>query len=114
MKYWLVKTEVEDYSIDDLKRDRQAEWTGVRNYQARNFLKEMEPGERLLFYHSNGDPSGVAGTAVVKRKAKPDLTQFDSRSIYYDEKATKEQPRWFAPLVGFESKFAELMPLDLL
>jgi predicted RNA-binding protein with PUA-like domain len=94
MKHWLVKTEPDVYSIDDLKRDRKTEWTGVRNYQARNFLREMHVGDMVLVYHSNAEPSGVVGVGKVVRLAEADPTQFDKKSEYYEPKATKEAPRW--------------------
>ena len=112
MAYWLVKTEPEVYSIDDLARDGSTDWTGVRNYQARNFLKEMSVSDKVLVYHSNAEPSGVAGLAKVVGKAKPDKTQFDPKSEYFDGKATKDDPRWFCPEVGFVKKFRRLLPLD--
>ena len=112
MAYWLAKSEPDVYSIDDLKKDKVAEWDGVRNYQARNFLKEMEVGDEVLFYHSNAKPSGVAGVAKVAKKAYPDPTQFDKKSKYFDPKASKENPRWFCPDVKFVKKFKDVVSLD--
>lgn len=112
MAYWLVKTEPHVYSIDDLKRDGVTAWTGVRNYQARNFLRQMQVGDRVVIYHSNAKPPGVAGIATVKNLAKPDPTQFDTASEYYDASASTEAPRWFCPDVGFCSKFRNLISLD--
>lgn len=112
MAYWLVKTEPEVYSIDDLARDGSTDWTGVRNYQARNFLKEMSVSDKVLVYHSNAEPSGVAGLAKIVGKAKPDKTQFDPKSEYFDGKATKDDPRWFCPEVGFVKKFRRLLALE--
>jgi len=114
VKYWLVKTEPESYSIDDLVRDRKTEWTAVRNYQARNFLKEMAIGDLVLFYHSNAEPTGVVGIAEVSRTAQPDPTQFDSKSEYFDPKATKDAPRWFCPTLKFIEKFKGVIVLDKL
>ncbi len=100
-----MKSEVTDYSIDDLKRDQQTDWTGVRNYQARNFMRDsMKPGDLAFFYHSNADPSGVAGVMKIVGEAKPDLTQFDSKSKYYDETAAQKEPRWFLREVAFVKK----------
>ena len=111
MNYWLVKTEPEVFSIDDLKRVRKTQWDNVRNYQARNFLREMEVGDLVLIYHSNVEPSGIAGIAAVARAAYPDPSQFDSKSDYFDPKATTDAPRWFAPDLKFQQKFMELVPI---
>ena len=111
MNYWLAKSEPDVYSIDDLKRDKVTLWDGVRNYQARNNLREMKIGDKLLFYHSNADPIGVAGVAKVVKEAYPDPAQFDKRSKYYDPKADKENPRWFCPDVRFVKKFKEVVTL---
>jgi predicted RNA-binding protein with PUA-like domain len=93
-RYWLMKSEPEELSIEALRRGGPDVWTGVRNYQARNFMRQMQPGDEVLFYHSNAEPSGVAGTARVTRTGIVDPTQFDKRSDYYDPTSTKEQPRW--------------------
>jgi predicted RNA-binding protein with PUA-like domain len=94
--YWLMKSEPGTYSIDDLERDGATCWDGVRNYQARNFMRDdMRVGDRVLFYHSNANPPGVAGVAEVARAGYPDHTALDPDSNYYDEKATKDVPRWF-------------------
>lgn len=95
-QYWLMKTEPGVYSIDDLKRDGKTYWEGVRNYQARNFIRdEMRPGDKVLFYHSSTTPPGVAGLAEVVSEAYPDPTQFDEASPFFDPKATESEPRWF-------------------
>ena len=114
MNYWLAKSEPDTYSIDDLKRDKKTIWEGVRNYQARNFLREMKVGDLVLFYHSNAKPPGVIGIAEVCRNAEIDPTQFDKKSDYFDPKATAEKPRWFCPQVKFKQKFSELISLDSL
>lgn len=93
-RHWLMKSEPEDFSIDDLARVGVEPWTGVRNYQARNFMRAMQPGDGVLFYHSNAEVPGVYGLAEVAAAAYPDPTQFDRKSKYFDEKATREQPRW--------------------
>jgi predicted RNA-binding protein with PUA-like domain len=111
MKHWLVKTEPHVYSIDDLKRDTRTLWTGVRNYQARNFLREMSVGDLVLVYHSNAEPPGVVGVAKVTKPAEPDPTQFDKRSEYYDEKATHQVPRWFCPELGYVRTLGHLIAL---
>ncbi len=92
--YWLMKSEPEDFSIDDLARVGVEPWTGVRNYQARNFMRNMRLCDGVLFYHSNTDVPGVYGLAEVAATAYPDPTQFDPESKYHDEKSTREEPRW--------------------
>jgi predicted RNA-binding protein with PUA-like domain len=114
MKYWLAKTEPDVYSIDDLARDGKTLWTAVRNYQARNFLREMKRKDLVLIYHSNAEPPGLAGIAEVSAEDVADPTQFDKAGEYYDPKATREQPRWFCPEVRFVKKLPELVSLDRL
>lgn len=92
--YWLMKSEPEDFSIDDLARVGVEPWTGVRNYQARNFMRNMRLGDGVLFYHSNTDVPGVYGLAEVATTAYPDPSQFDPESKYHDEKSRREEPRW--------------------
>lgn len=92
--YWLMKSEPEDFSIDDLARVGVEPWTGVRNYQARNFMRNMRLGDGVLFYHSNTEVPGVYGLAEVAATAYPDPTQFDPKSKYHDEKSKREEPRW--------------------
>lgn len=111
MAYWLMKSEVTDYSIEDLKRDKRTDWSGVRNYQARNFMRTgMKDGDLAFFYHSNAEPSGIAGIMRIRGDAKPDKTQFDTKSKYYDETASPDQPRWWLREVEFVKKldFIEL------
>lgn len=113
MQYWLMKSEPDVFSIDDLKNQKQTTWDGVRNYQARNFMmNDMQVGDLVLFYHSNAKPPGIAGLATVSKKAEPDPTQFDKKSEYFDPKATKEKPRWFCVKVKFKEKFKDLIPLE--
>lgn len=98
MKYWLMKSEPDECSIDDVLAapDRITPWSGVRNYQARNFMcDEMQVGDGVLFYHSSCPEPGIAGLAEVASKAYPDRTQFDRKSDYYDPKSKKDAPRWF-------------------
>jgi predicted RNA-binding protein with PUA-like domain len=111
MRYWLLKTEPGTYSIDDLARDGRTRWDGVRNFRARNYMKEMGEGDLVLFYHSSAEPPGVAGIARVVRTAYPDPTQFDKKSKYYDEKATEDDPRWWLVDIGFVEKLASLVSL---
>jgi len=114
-RYWLMKSEPDVYSIDDLARDRSTAWEGVRNYTARNFMRdEMALADRILFYHSNAEPPGVAGIAEVVGLAEADATQFNPKSEYFDAAATRQAPRWLAVRVGFVSKLPRLVPLDVL
>ena len=110
---WLCKTEPDVYSIDDLRRDGVTGWEGVRNYQARNFMRDgMASGDRVLVYHSNAEPPGVAGIAEVVGDAIPDPTQFDARSEYHDPKSTRAAPRWVMRRLRFVDRFARLVSLD--
>ena len=111
MQYWLVKSEPDCYSIDDLKREKVGSWTDVRNYAARNFLRAMKKGDLLLFYHSSCAVPAVAGIAKVVREAYPDPTQFEFKNEGYDAKSTKENPRWSAVDVSLVEIFKE--PLSL-
>ena len=95
MNHWLMKTEPDEFSIDDLKARKTEPWSGVRNYQARNFIREMRAGDGVLFYHSSCEVPGVAGIASVVAAAYPDPTQFDPKSDYFDEKSRKEAPKWW-------------------
>lgn len=115
MNYWLMKSEPDVFSIDTLKSKKKSGWDGVRNYQARNFMRdEMKKGDMILFYHSSCDIPGVAGLAMVSRESYPDPTQFDPKSDYYDPKATLENPRWFMVEVQFVEKFNEVISLHTL
>jgi predicted RNA-binding protein with PUA-like domain len=108
-----MKNEPSVYSIDDLEHDGTYCWDGVRNYQARNLMRdEMKVGDMVLYYYSNADPSGIAGIAKIVKGAYSDPSQFNKRSEYYDLKATKEIPRWVAVDVAFVSKFATLISLQ--
>ena len=113
MQYWLIKSEPTTYSIDDLQRLKQDHWEGVRNYQARNFMRdEMKVGDLALFYHSNATPPGVTGIARVCRKAHPDFTAWDPKSKYFDPKSSPDNPRWMMVDVEFVEKFPRLIPLE--
>ena len=113
MKYWLMKSEPDVYSIDQLKKDGNTWWSGVRNYQARNFMwKEMQPGDKVLFYHSSCEPPGVAGIAEVSKAAEPDPTQFDKKSEYHEPKATKEKPMWYCTQIKFKKIFKHYVTLE--
>lgn len=111
MAHWLVKSEEDVYSISNLQKDKRTLWEGVRNYQARNYLKAMEVGDEVLFYHSNAEQIGIVGVAEVSKKAVPDPSQFDKKSEYFDPKAAKESPRWFCPELRFVQKFARVIQL---
>ena len=111
-RYWLMKTEPDTFSIDDLARVRTEPWNGVRNYQARNFMRQMHPGDGVLFYHSSCDVPGIVGLATVASEPYPDPTQFDPGSDYFDPKSTREEPRWSLVDVAFERKLARAIPLE--
>ena len=115
-RYWLVKSEPEAFSIDDLARSRRQTtcWDGVRNYQARNFMREMAVGDYVLFYHSNADPPAVVGSAEVVKTAYADDTQFDKRSDHYDPASTEDRPRWEMVDLKYREKFPVSLPLDRL
>ena len=109
---WLMKSEPTTYSIDDLETDARTHWEGVRNYQARNLMREMSERDRVLFYHSNAKPPGVVGEARVVREAYPDHYAQDRSSRYFDEKASPEDPRWFMVDIEFVRNFPRLVSLD--
>ena len=111
-RHWLMKSEPDVFSIDDLSRKGVAGWDGVRNYQARNFMKAMKVGDKVFFYHSNALPPGIAGVAEVAKLAYPDPTQFDPKEGHYDPKAFPDKPIWFQVDVRFVKKFPRLLSLD--
>lgn len=114
MRYWLMKSEPESFSIDKLASMPQqtTPWDGVRNYQARNFMRDdMKDGDMVLFYHSNCDVPGVVGLARIKGEPYPDVTQFDEKSKYYDPKSNPENPRWILVDVQFVRKFNSTVSL---
>ncbi len=105
MNYWLMKSEPDAYSIDDLERDGREMWDGIRNYQARNMMRDdMKIGDEVFFYHSNCKEPGIVGIARVVSKPYPDPTQFDSKSKYYDPKSDPDDPRWCLVDVEFVRK----------
>lgn len=113
MNYWLMKSEPDAFSIDDLKRKKQEAWDGVRNYQARNFMRDgMRPGDRIFFYHSNCAVPGIVGIAEVATDAYPDPTQFDPKSHYFDPGSTRDKPRWMLVEVKFVQKFKQTISLE--
>lgn len=113
MAYWLMKSEPDTFSIDDLvSRPRQTEaWDGVRNYQARNFMRRMKQGDRIFFYHSNCAIPGIVGLMRVAAEAYPDPTQFDKKHHHYDPASKPEEPRWSLVEVQFERKLKRLISL---
>jgi predicted RNA-binding protein with PUA-like domain len=113
-QFWLVKSEPEVFSIDDLKKRKVASWEGVRNYQARNNLKLMKLGELVLFYHSSTEPPGIAGLARVGKEASPDHFAFDRKSALYDPKSDPEKPRWFMVELEFVERFPAILSLERL
>ena len=107
MRYWLLKSEPDEFSIDDLAaaKKQTTSWFGVRNYQARNFMRDqMKKGDRAFFYHSSCPEPGIAGTVEITAQAYPDATQFDKKSPYYDPKALREAPRWISVDVTLTEK----------
>jgi predicted RNA-binding protein with PUA-like domain len=111
---WLMKTEPDVFSIDDLARDGVTRWEGVRNYQARNNMRAMAEGDLVLVYHSNAKPPGVVGQGKIVRTAYPDPFQFDPKSEYYDPKSPETDPRWSAVDVGYVETFPRMVTLDAL
>ena len=112
MNYWLMKSEPDVYSIGDLKHDRTSIWDGVRNYQARNFMREMSRGDLVFFYHSNTKFPGIVGLVRVVETGITDPSQFDMNSQYYDPKSPFDAPRWQTVRVEFVEEFAKLISLD--
>lgn len=115
MNYWLMKTEPEVYSIDDLMKEKnQTEhWDGVRNYQARNMMRDqMQKGDKVFFYHSNCKEPGIVGVAKIVKTGYPDYTAFDPASKYFDPKSSPDNPRWFMVDVKFERKLKRTITLE--
>jgi predicted RNA-binding protein with PUA-like domain len=112
MNYWLMKSEGDCYPIDQLKKDKTTSWSGVRNYQARNYIKEMKIGDMILFYHSSTKPIGVYGLARVIKEAHPDITAFDRRDDHYHEKSKPEKPIWECVDVEYVSTFEKPITMD--
>lgn len=112
--YWLFKSEPDVFSIDDLQKceEQITYWDGVRNYQARNFLRDsIKSGDLVLFYNSNCDETGVVGTCMVVRNGYADFTQFDPKNMHYDESAVESNPTWFMVDIKFETKFTRTVTL---
>ena len=113
-KYWLMKSEPEVFSIEDLRATDKEPWDGVRNYQARNNMRDMREGDLVLYYHSNAKPPGVVGVAKVVTESYPDPTQFDPKSAYHDPKSSQDDPRWSLVDLAFVEAFDEIVSLDTL
>ncbi|MCW8957234.1 MAG: EVE domain-containing protein [Gammaproteobacteria bacterium] len=115
MNYWLMKSEPDAFSIDDLKAmpGKTEHWDGIRNYQARNMMRdEMKKGDLIFFYHSNAKPIGIVGIAKVMKEAYPDFTAFDPESRYFDPKSDPDKPRWFMVDIKFVRKLKRTITLD--
>ncbi|WP_308388120.1 EVE domain-containing protein [Acidithiobacillus sp. AMEEHan] len=112
MAYWLMKTEPEAFSLDDLAKRGEEPWDGIRNYQARNFLRAMQVGDGILIYHSRVAVPGIVGLAEVRSPAHPDPTQFDPHCKYFDPKSSPDHPRWDLVDVGFRARFATVISLE--
>ena len=112
MAYWMMKSEPDVYGIADLEREETTLWDGIRNYQARNFMREMRVGDLAFFYHSNADPPGVVGLMEVVETGLIDPTQFDPQSPYFDAKATVEKPRWDCARLRYVRSFSRLLSLE--
>lgn len=110
MNYWLLKTESEEFSIDDLAKKKCEPWTGVRNFVARNHMRTMKKGDLVFIYHT-GDEKQIVGIGKVAREAYPDPTQFDTKSDYYDASSAKENPKWQLVDIAFVKKFKKMMTL---
>lgn len=114
MAYWLMKSEPSGFGIHHLQQRGQALWDGVRNYQARNFLRQMQAGDQALFYHSNCKVPGIVGLMTIVRGGYPDPTQFNPEHRYYDPKSTLDKPRWTGVDVEFVEQWPEILPLSTL
>lgn len=112
-KYWLFKSEPNAYSINDMQKDRITYWDGVRNYQARNFIRdEMKKGDKVLFYHSNAKPNAVVGICEIIKEAYPDFTAFDPDNKHFDPKSKTDEPAWFMVDIKFFKKFTAAVTLE--
>ncbi len=111
VNFWLMKSEPDSYNIDDLKNDKTTLWDGIRNYQARNFMRQMNIGDKVFFYHSNCKPPSIVGLMEVIQKGITDPTQFDKSSKYYDPKSEPKSPRWDCVKVKFIFKAKKIITL---
>ncbi len=114
-QYWLLKTEPNSYSIDDLKKDKKTEWTGVRNYGARNTLRDqMNKGDEAFFYHSSTEEPAIVGTCVIDSEALPDPTAWDKNDSHFDPKSSPANPIWFCRMIKFQKKYDKPVSLTSL
>jgi len=112
-KYWLMKSEPNAYSIDDLVKDKKTHWDGVRNYQARNFMRDdMKKGDKVLFYHSNAKPTAVVGICEIVKEGYPDFTAFDPEDKHFDPKSKEDKPTWIMVDIKLERKLARPVTLE--
>lgn len=112
-KYWLMKSEPSAYSIDDLVKDKKTHWDGVRNYQARNFMRdEMKIGDKVLFYHSNAKPTGVVGVCEIVKEGYPDFTAFDPEDKHFDPKSKTDKPTWMMIDIKLIEKLSRIVTLE--
>lgn len=112
MQYWLMKTEPSDFSIDQLEKDKTTLWSGVRNFQARNFMKAMKLNDVVFIYHSSIKVPGIVGLGKVSKEVIPDPSQFDKNSEYYDSSSSKTNPKWYCVEVSFVKKFSRIITLE--
>lgn len=113
MKHWLFKTEPTSYGIDDLQKEKKTLWTGIRNYQVRNMLRDdVAKGDKVLIYHSSSDQIGVVGIATVTAQALVDSTAFDKKDSHFDPKSKKDAPTWYCCEIKFEKKFKQILLLS--
>ncbi len=113
LKYWLMKSEPNAYSIDDLVKDKKTHWDGVRNYQARNFMRDdMKKGDKVLFYHSNAKPTAVVGICEIVKEGYPDFTAFDPEDKHFDPKSKEDKPTWIMVDIKLESKLERPVTLE--
>tara|TARA_B100002052_G_scaffold221217_1_gene203198 strand:- start:634 stop:1104 length:471 start_codon:yes stop_codon:yes gene_type:complete len=114
LQYWLMKSEPDAYGIDHLRQEGTTLWDGIRNYQARNFMRTMQPGDQAFFYHSNCKPPGIVGLMEVTETQLVDPTQFDPKATYYDPKSSPDKPRWDCAKLRYLGQFQAMLSLDQL
>ena len=112
LQYWLMKSEPDAYGIDHLRQEGTTLWDGIRNYQARNFMRTMQPGDQAFFYHSNCKPPGIVGLMEVTETQLVDPTQFDPKAKYYDPKSSPDKPRWDCAKLRYLGQFQAMLSLD--
>ncbi len=113
MNYWLFKTEPTSYSIDDLQKEKKTLWTGIRNYQVRNMLRDdIKKGDKVFIYHSSSDDIGIVGLAEILGRGIVDPSAFDKNDHHYDGKSTKQNPTWYCVEIAFKQKFKQILPMS--